>query len=94
VPAQQQNQVQAAEQEQANLVAGLLAQSVSDRGAVVQAAADVNACGPDLVADAQTFTQAATGPDDEATSYKQEFAGLWDSLADEYGLTAYQWDQL
>jgi hypothetical protein len=48
------------EQQAAEQVAELLAQSVSDRGAVVQAVSDVNGCGPDLSGDEQTFSQAAS----------------------------------
>ena len=48
------------EQNAAGQVATLLAQSVSDRGAVVQAVSDVNGCGPDLASDEQTFSEAAS----------------------------------
>jgi len=154
--AQQSSQGQA-EQQQAAQVASLLAQSVQDRGAIVDAVADVNACG-DPADDEQTFDeaatsrnslasqltamntsalpadmvqdlasawqasaeadedfyswasdevgdctpddsgdpnlQAATGPDDNATTYKQDFAAAWDPIASQYGLTQYQWNQL
>lgn len=38
--------------------------------------------------------QAATGPDNQATTDKEAFAALWNPLAKEYELTTYQWDQL
>ena len=38
--------------------------------------------------------QAATGPDDQATTDKKGFASLWNPIATEYGLATYQWDQL
>lgn len=38
--------------------------------------------------------QAANGPDNEATTAKQEFVRLWNPIATQYGLTTYQWDQL
>jgi hypothetical protein len=38
--------------------------------------------------------QASYGPDGQATTDKKAFAGLWDPIANQYGLTAYQWDQL
>jgi hypothetical protein len=38
--------------------------------------------------------QAAATPDAQATTDKQTFAGLWDPIATQYGLTPYQWDQL
>ena len=40
-------------------LSGLLAQSVTDRAAVIDAAEDVRGCGPSLRQDAQTFTRAA-----------------------------------
>jgi hypothetical protein len=40
-------------------LSGLLAQSVTDRAAVIDAAADVRGCGPSLHQDAQTFASAA-----------------------------------
>ncbi len=141
-------------------VAALLAQSVSDRGAVVQAVSDVSGCGPSLAGDEQTFSaaassrasllsqlsgvpgastlpagllgdlsgawqssaaadqdfagwaqdelangctpddtadpdyQAASGPDDNATADKQAFAAAWNPVAERYGLTQYQWNDL
>src|SRR5438552_898624 len=48
------------EQQAAAQVAALLAQSVSDRGAVVQAVSDVSGCGPSLAGDEQTFSAAAS----------------------------------
>jgi hypothetical protein len=41
-------------------LSGLLAQSVTDRAAVIDAAEDVRGCGPSLHQDAQTFTRAAS----------------------------------
>jgi hypothetical protein len=37
---------------------------------------------------------AATGPDGEATKYKKAFAALWTSIATQYSLPAYQYNQL
>jgi len=41
-------------------LSGLLAQSVTDRAAVINAVADVRGCGPSLRRDARTFTSAAS----------------------------------
>jgi hypothetical protein len=41
-------------------LSGLLAQSVTDRTAVIDAAADVRGCGPSLRQDARTFARAAS----------------------------------
>jgi len=41
-------------------LSGLLAQSVTDRAAVIKAVADVRGCGPSLRQDAQTLTRAAS----------------------------------
>jgi hypothetical protein len=41
-------------------LSGLLAQSVTDRAAVIDAAEDVRGCGPSLAQDARTFTRAAS----------------------------------
>jgi hypothetical protein len=41
-------------------LSGLLAQSVTDRAAVINAAADVRGCGPSLRQDARTFARAAS----------------------------------
>jgi hypothetical protein len=38
--------------------------------------------------------QAAGGPDGQATTDKQIFAGQWNPIATRYGLPAYQWNQL
>lgn len=38
--------------------------------------------------------QAATTPDDNATTYKTAFASLWNPIAIQYNLTTYQWNQL
>ncbi len=51
-----------------------------------------NGCTPDDTAD-PGYAAAAT-PDNEATYYKKAFAGLWDPIATQYGLTPYQWNQL
>ena len=151
---------QVTEQQAANNLAGLLAQSVKDRSSITAAVNDVNACGPTLSQDSQTFQsaaahrqqllsqlaslpgrsvlsaamiqaltgawqasaaadqdfgkwaqdevtrgctqndqadtnfQAATGPDDQATTDKKAFVSQWNPVALQYGLTQYQWDQL
>jgi hypothetical protein len=148
------------EQEAAQNLARLLARSVSDRSAVVQASNDVGSCGPNLNRDVQTFQnasgsrqrllaklamlpgasklpagllqsltgawqasqqadqdfatwaqdemtngctpsdhadpgyQSARGPDQQATTDKKAFAGAWDPIANQYGLTAYRQAQL
>jgi eukaryotic-like serine/threonine-protein kinase len=38
--------------------------------------------------------QAATVPDDQATTYKKAFAALWTAIANEYGLPLYQYNQI
>ena len=38
--------------------------------------------------------QAAVGPDDQATTDKQNFVSTWNPMATEYGLPAFQWNQL
>jgi hypothetical protein len=38
--------------------------------------------------------QAAKGPDSQATTDKKAFVGQWNSIASQYGLTKYQWNQL
>jgi hypothetical protein len=48
------------EQQAADSLSVLLGQSVSDRSAIVGAVNDVNACGPNLNQDVQTFQNAAT----------------------------------
>jgi len=53
---------------------------------------EVGDCTPDDSGDPNL--QAATGPDDNATTYKQDFAAAWDPIASQYGLTQYQWNQL
>jgi hypothetical protein len=50
----------AARRQAAVQLAGLLAQSVTDRAAVTGAAEDVRACGPSLPQDARTFTREAS----------------------------------
>jgi len=149
-----------AQQQAAEGLAGLLAQSVKDRTAIVQAVSDVEQCGPNLNTDSQTFQNAATsrqnlltqlanlsgrsalppnmlaaltgawqnsvkadqdfaqwsqdevsrgcvkndqsdpgeqaadGPDAQATTDKQNFVSMWNPIATQYGLPAYQWNQL
>jgi hypothetical protein len=141
-------------------LSGLLAQSVTDRAAVIGAAEDVRGCGPSLRQDARTFARAASSrqhllsllatlpgrpllpaamvkdlssawqasaqvdtdlarwtqdniargcnrnsrsdsslrasyiPEGRATAGKRAFATLWDPIARQYGLTAYQRNQL
>ena len=38
--------------------------------------------------------QAATVPDDQATTDKKAFAALWTAIANEYGLPLYQYNQI
>jgi hypothetical protein len=38
--------------------------------------------------------QAAVGPDDQATTDKQDFVSMWNPIATKYRLPAYQWNQL
>ena len=45
-------------------------------------------------AQANPHFEAAAAPDDQATTDKMAFARQWDPIAAEYGLTAYQWNQL
>jgi len=141
-------------------LAELLAQSATDRSAIVDAVSDVSRCGPSLTQDAATFRQAAssrqqlltklaglrdspalparliqdlttawqasyqadrdyagwagdeksdgctandtsdanyqaaTGPDEAATAGKKAFVSLWNPIAGQYGLPAYQWNEL
>ena len=49
-------------------------------------------CTPNDTADPNY--QAATTPNQQATQNKMAFAALWDPLATQYNLTAYQWNQL
>ncbi|HEY6315259.1 MAG TPA: zinc ribbon domain-containing protein [Streptosporangiaceae bacterium] len=49
-------------------------------------------CTPNDEADANF--QAAIGPDGQATTDKKAFVGQWNSIASQYGLTKYQWNQL
>jgi hypothetical protein len=51
---------QVARRQAAVRLSGLLAQSVTDRAAVTDAAVDVRGCGPSLRQDAQTFSRAAS----------------------------------
>src|SRR5262249_54128964 len=50
---------QSAQQRAADGLAGLLAQSVTDRGSIVKAVSDVSRCGPGLSQDPQVFQSAA-----------------------------------
>jgi hypothetical protein len=43
---------------------------------------------------ANSSYQAATGPDNQATTDKQDFVGLWNPIASQYGLSTYQWSDL
>jgi hypothetical protein len=154
-------QAQAAERQAATRLDALLAQSVTDRSAVIGAVSGVRACGRSLHQDERTLATAARsrrrlltqlknmpgrsalpaalladltsawqasaqsdsdlarwaadmstgkcttrrstkdahllasyGPDGEATAGKQAFAALWNPLANRFGLTTYQWEQL
>jgi uncharacterized membrane protein len=49
-------------------------------------------CTPNDTADPNY--QAATTPNQQATQNKMAFAALWDSIATQYNLTSYQWNQL
>jgi hypothetical protein len=49
-------------------------------------------CTPNDTADPNY--QAATGPDQQATTDKQAFVSLWNPIAQQYGLTTYTWNQL
>jgi hypothetical protein len=51
---------QSPQQQAAHSLSALLAQTVTDRIAIVNAVSDVNGCGPSLDQDAQTFQNAAT----------------------------------
>jgi hypothetical protein len=51
---------QVTEQQAAQSLGGMLAQSVSDRTAITQAVSDVEACGPSLNQDSQVFESAAS----------------------------------
>jgi hypothetical protein len=148
------------EQQAAQSLGEMLAQSVSDRTAITQAVHDVEDCGPSLNQDPQVFQSAASsrrtlltelasmagastlpapmiqdlsgawqasmaadndfaqwandeithtcvqndtsdpgwvaakGPDTQATTDKKAFVGMWYSVATQYGLTTYTWEQL
>jgi hypothetical protein len=58
---------QPAQAQAAQGLAGLLAQSVTDRSSIVAAANDVNRCGPNLRQDPQTFQTAVTSRQDLLT---------------------------
>lgn len=49
-------------------------------------------CTPNDTSD--SYYQAATEPDNQATADKQAFASAWNTIASHYGLTTYQEDQL
>jgi len=66
-----------AEQVAAQDLSQLLAQSATDRSAIVAAVNDVNSCGSDLAADIQTFQQAAVS----RQSLLSQLTGLPDSYA-------------
>jgi hypothetical protein len=51
-----------------------------------------NGCTKNDQADANF--KAAAGPDGQATTEKKAFVSQWDSIAAQYGLTTYQWNQL
>jgi hypothetical protein len=51
-----------------------------------------NGCTQNDQADANF--QAAAGPDGQATTEKKAFVSQWNSIASQYGLTTYQWNQL
>lgn len=51
-----------------------------------------NGCVPDDTSN--SYFQAAETPNNKATQYKQGFANLWNSIATQYGLATYQWNQL
>jgi len=51
-----------------------------------------NGCTPDDQSD--PGAQAAVGPDDRATTSKESFVQMWNPVAAQYGLPAYQWNQL
>jgi hypothetical protein len=57
-------------------------------------AAAENASGCAANDTANSWYQAATGPDNQATTYKQDFVRLWNSIASQYGLSTYQWSDL
>ncbi len=47
-----------------------------------------------LVAAGVAAYQAATVPDEQATTDKKAFAALWTAIANEYGLPSYQYNQI
>jgi hypothetical protein len=51
-----------------------------------------NGCTPNDSSDPNL--EAASAPDDQATTDKQAFVSLWDPIAVTYGLTTYQWKEL
>lgn len=57
-------------------------------------AADENATGCTPNDTANSWYQAAAGPDNQATTDKQNFVGLWNPIASQYGLRTYQWSDL
>jgi hypothetical protein len=151
---------QVTEQQAAQQLGDMLAQSGSDRTAITQAVSDVRDCGPSLSQDPQVFQSAASsrttllaelanmagastlpapmlqdlsgawqasvdadkdfarwaddevthpcvqndngdpglvaakGPDAQATTDKKAFVSMWDTIAMQYGLTTYTWEQL
>jgi hypothetical protein len=65
----------------------------ADRDYASWAAAE-NASGCTANDTANSWYQAAAGPDSQATTYKQDFVRLWNSIASQYGLSTYQWSDL
>ncbi len=53
---------------------------------------NTNGCTPNDSSDANF--QAATAPDNQATTDKKAFVSEWTPIASQYGLRAYQWDQI
>jgi hypothetical protein len=47
-----------------------------------------------LVAAGVAAYQAATVPDEQATTEKNAFAALWTAIANEYGLPSYQYNEI
>jgi hypothetical protein len=53
---------------------------------------NTNGCTPNDSGDANY--QAASGPDNTATTDKKAFVSQWNPIATQYGLTTYQWNEL
>ena len=56
------------------------------------AAENASGCAPNDTAN--SWYQAAAGPDNQATIDKRDFVGLWNPIASQYGLRTYQWGDL